>query len=236
MRRLKGRKPSPALIVAIAALCVGLVGTAVAGPIATDSRLSRADVKTVIKLARTLALRFDARFTAPIANNQITRREPGLSVKSAKSADSADSANTANSAKTADDAKTLEGIGSSAFSRQASSAIADDALVGESGTAREVDITAPQDGFLLIIASSDVFGTANDAYSCVLEVGGEAIPASHRTSELDGAENSEENCGTNTIAPVSAGAHNVKFNFTSIAATTRVDETELDVVFIPFAG
>lgn len=135
-------------------------------------------------------------------------------------------------------AKTLDGIGPSAFSRQASSAIDDNALpLGASGTARELNITAPQSGFLLIIASSDVFGSAADSYNCILEVDGAELSASERTSEFEGAGgDSEENCGTNAIVPASAGVHNVKFNFSSIGAATRVDETELDVVFIPFAG
>jgi len=42
-------------------------------------------------------------------------------------------------------AKTLDGIGSTAFSRQASSSIDNDALSGVGGgTAREVNITAPR--------------------------------------------------------------------------------------------
>lgn len=134
-------------------------------------------------------------------------------------------------------AKTLDGIGATAFSRQATSSIDDDALVGVSGTAREVNITAPQNGFLLIIASSDVFGSAEEAYTCVLNVDGANVDSTFRTSEFGvAAGDSEENCGTNTIVPAGAGAHNVKFNFSSISPTTTVDETELNVVFVPFAG
>ena len=134
-------------------------------------------------------------------------------------------------------AKTLDGIGSTAFSRQASSAIDNDALTNvEEGTARQLNITAPQNGFLLIIASADVFGSAEDSYDCIIEVDGNEIDASERTSMFDAAEDREENCGTNTIIPANAGTHNVKFNFTDLETTTTVDETELDVVFVPFAG
>jgi hypothetical protein len=48
---LKGRKPSPALIVAIVALSAALVGTAVAGPIAGIS-LSKKEKKQTSKIAR----------------------------------------------------------------------------------------------------------------------------------------------------------------------------------------
>ncbi len=132
-------------------------------------------------------------------------------------------------------AKTLDGIGTSAFSREASSSTTSNALVGVSGTARQVNITAPQNGFLLAVASADVFGSAANSYECEFNIDGANQPQSQRESHL-GTENLEENCGTNAIFPVSAGTHNVKFNFLNIAATTTVDETELDVVFIPFAG
>jgi hypothetical protein len=99
-----------------------------------------------------------------------------------------------------------------------------------------VTITAPQNGFLLAIASADVFGGETDGYTCFLNVDGSTLEQSFRTSELGEVENREENCGTNAIVPVTAGAHNVKFNFSSIGPETTVDETELDVVFIPLAG
>ena len=57
------RRPSPAMLVAIAALIVALGGTAVAGGV-----LNKKKVKN-------------------ISNNQITQRAPGLSVASAKNSD-----------------------------------------------------------------------------------------------------------------------------------------------------
>lgn len=59
------RRPSPAMVVAIVALTAALGGTAVAA-----KTLTKKNVKN-------------------ISNNQITKREPGLSVASAKTADSA---------------------------------------------------------------------------------------------------------------------------------------------------
>lgn len=110
MRRLRGRTPSPALLVAIAALCVALVGTAVAGPVAGTSRLSKADRKVVVKTARTLALRYIKRFTPPLANREITQREPFLSVNVADDATRASTANRAKTAESADTAEIAEGV------------------------------------------------------------------------------------------------------------------------------
>jgi hypothetical protein len=96
MRKL--RKPSPAMAVAITALCVSLVGTAVAAPIAVIS-LSKQDKKQVRKIS------------GKIANKRITKRAPGLSVNHANSADFASSAgiaSTADHAKTADSSKTAD--------------------------------------------------------------------------------------------------------------------------------
>lgn len=88
MRALK-RRPSPALIISVVALCAALVGTAIAGPIAGDSRLTRQDRKVAVKIARTLSLRYIKRFTPLLSDRQIAKAAPGLSVESAKEADSA---------------------------------------------------------------------------------------------------------------------------------------------------
>jgi hypothetical protein len=139
-------------------------------------------------------------------------------------------------------ANTLGGIGATAFSRQASSATSNNALRGadgEEGTARQVTITAPQNGFLLAIASADVFGeelVEPNFYNCLLNVDGVNLSQSERSSELSAPANREENCGTNAVAPVAAGPHTVKFDFTDIGQETIVDEAELNVVFIPLAG
>jgi hypothetical protein len=130
----------------------------------------------------------------------------------------------------------LDGIDSTAFTRVASSAIANNALSGTDGTARSVSITAPQNGFLLAIASADVFGGADDIYNCRINLDGADIAASRRDSAIEGANDSEENCGTNAVASVGAGGHTVNFNFAGLAGGTIVDETELDVAFIPLAG
>jgi hypothetical protein len=92
-RPRSGRKPSPALLVAIAALCVALVGTAVAGPIAEIS-LNKAEKKQTRKIARKIAQRIALR----IARAEINRRAGGLSVANANTANTANSANTANEA------------------------------------------------------------------------------------------------------------------------------------------
>src|SRR5262245_25150446 len=73
MGRLGKFRSSPALIVAAVALAFALTATAVGAPQAVISALSKKDKKQVKK----------------IANNQIDKKAPGLSVASAKSADNA---------------------------------------------------------------------------------------------------------------------------------------------------
>lgn len=68
------RRPSPAMIVATVALTFALAGTALAGP--SVSKVTKAKVRT-------------------IANQEVDKRAPGLSVLKAKTADSASSAITA---------------------------------------------------------------------------------------------------------------------------------------------
>jgi hypothetical protein len=89
MERLKGRKPSPAMVVSIIALVFALAGSAAAG-VATISVLSKKEKKQ----------------TRNIAKDEINKAAPGLSVASAETAKSANTANTANSANTANTANT----------------------------------------------------------------------------------------------------------------------------------
>ena len=101
MSRIKGAKPSAALLVAVVALVVALGGGAVAGVAVTV--LNNKEKKEVRKLARKQA------------NKRIDKREPGLDVNSAKSAETAASALNADVAATAANAETLEGKESSEF-------------------------------------------------------------------------------------------------------------------------
>jgi hypothetical protein len=73
-----GARPSPAIIVAIVALVAAVAGTAVAGPDATTS-VSKKKTKQIAKK--------QVNKLAPgIANDEITKRAPGLSVASAVTA------------------------------------------------------------------------------------------------------------------------------------------------------
>jgi hypothetical protein len=66
-------RPSPAIVVAVLALIAAVAGTAVAGPDATTSALTKSNVKKIAaKQVNALA--------PAIADEQITRRAPGLSV------------------------------------------------------------------------------------------------------------------------------------------------------------
>jgi hypothetical protein len=73
MERIKGRTPSPATVISIVALIFAVTGSALAG-VATVSVLSKKEKKQ----------------TRKIANKQITKRSPGLSVKRADIAANAD--------------------------------------------------------------------------------------------------------------------------------------------------
>jgi len=137
-------------------------------------------------------------------------------------------------------ARTLGGVRSTAFSRIAHSGIASNAIPapsGGSGTARQVSINAPRSGFLLAIASANLFNNNdNDDYRCILNLDGRDQRPSQRTGQLFFQDANEGTCDTNAAFSVTKGVHVVKFNFDDLDNTTVVDASELDVVFIPFAG
>jgi hypothetical protein len=89
MKNIRGKKPSPAMLVAIVALVFAVAGTSVAG-VATISALSKKEKKQ----------------TRNIAKSQINKAAPGLSV--------ANATNAGNAA----DAEQLDGLDSTDFQRR----------------------------------------------------------------------------------------------------------------------
>ena len=78
MDRIKRARPSPAILIAALALVAAVAGTAIAGPVATTSKLSKDETKKVKKIAKKKA------------NKQIEKKAPGLDVNSATNADKVD--------------------------------------------------------------------------------------------------------------------------------------------------
>lgn len=94
------KRPSPAMIVAMTALCVSLVGTAFAGPIAEISNLNKKDKRTVRKISRNIS--------GKVSNRRITKRAPGLNVATARNAAIANVANASVKATNAENAENAE--------------------------------------------------------------------------------------------------------------------------------
>jgi hypothetical protein len=93
MRRLRGFRPSPAIVIAVLALVAAVAGTAVAGGPGATTSVSKKKTKQIAKK--------QVNKLAPgIANQEITERAPGLSVAHA---DIADTAQTAGFARVATD-------------------------------------------------------------------------------------------------------------------------------------
>jgi hypothetical protein len=83
MRDIIGRhRPAPGTVLGLIALIVALAGTAIADPLATDSKLGKKDKKQIRKIAR----------------KQINRAAPNLSVDSAQNATNATNAISAQNA------------------------------------------------------------------------------------------------------------------------------------------
>jgi hypothetical protein len=137
------------------------------------------------------------------------------------------------------DAKTLDGIGSSAFTREAHAFSTEGFPVKKGGgVATDVNITAPQAGYLLAIGSGSAIGGPGSKYpyACGLIVDGTVDEESWRFATISAGES--DACSTNAIVPVSAGSHDVKLNFFTglVESEIGTEFDELDVVFVPLAG
>ena len=133
----------------------------------------------------------------------------------------------------AEEASTLGGVTSSAFTRVASSSHQSIVLKGEDGIAETVSITVPHSGYLFIVGSGNVTngGPTMTYSSCNLKVDGIEVQHSPRdifTSEVV----PKAECVTNAVAPVSAGTHTINLGFGTIGPSLEVENVGLGVAFI----
>ena len=258
-------RPSPAMAVAFVALLAALSGTAVALPgrnTVDSGDLKRGAVKTsdIARGAVTGSKIQNGAITgskiqngtitgAKLANDTVTgaqinestlgtvpRAERANTAGTAEHANTAGTAGNANTANTAGNANTVGGHAANSIVRVASAGVDSAALVGVSGTALSTAIDAPSTGFLVINAGSDVTNTPPaDIVDCFIEVdGAESLPSA-RTISL-GADNTEEDCTTETVVQVAAGNHTVDFEYADVDTGTTVGASSLQVLFVPFGA
>ena len=195
MRRLKGRRPSPAMTVAVAALIVALVGTAMAAPTAIKSILNKKEKKQVKNISK----------------NQVNNLAPGLSVKHATTAGSADTAKQA-------DALSPQALANIVIARSVSpGGPACDPSSTTLVNCASLDMTLPHEGRVLLVGTAGqvAFTNAQTAGDCLFRVdgvnsGGVVHVGNQYVPTPTGATSTNVPNGfSNTVVtdPVSAGPH-----------------------------
>lgn len=191
MRRIKGSRPSPAMIVAGVALVVALAGTAIAGPSAIKSVLNKKEKKQ----------------TKNIANNQINALAGGLSVANARNATNATTATNATSATTATNADLLDNLDSRQLSPAAGvNRTADLTLTENFQTLTTTTITTAAAATLVGQASVhlDSDGGNDDRGDCRFNINGTA-GIGYSTDVV----NNDETMPVTQTQSVGAGTHTV---------------------------
>jgi hypothetical protein len=198
MRRLKGSRPSPAMIVAGVALIIALAGTAMAAPTAIKSVLNKQEKKQ----------------TKNIAKNQVNKLAPGLSVRRAETAARADTATNADAL----GGQALANI-ATARSDPTTGGVCDPNTAAFVNCA-SVDVTLPHEGRVLLIGTAGQYAFAPGVSqgSCRMTLDGVALGGSFVTvgnqsdpaAGVTGAANRGFADGFSTTVvtdPVSAGPH-----------------------------
>ncbi len=103
-----------------------------------------------------------------------------------------------------------------------------------------VTVKAPRDGFLVIDAAIDAFGTAFDDFGCRLAVDdtyvtGTLIGSRVHSAGGDHTINSEENCSPTGVQQVTAGTHTVAFQIVG-RNTVNFSRASLWAMYVPFDG
>jgi hypothetical protein len=129
----------------------------------------------------------------------------------------------------------LNGYKANEIIRVSRNSKANDALVSD-GTRNAVvirtRISAPHNGYLFIVSSSDVYN-GPDVDTCALTVDGNLLFPSKRTFSLT-ADNDEGNCNTDIAVPVAEGRHTVALVAMNPAAGVTYDEATIEVIYTPF--
>jgi hypothetical protein len=107
-------------------------------------------------------------------------------------------------------------------------------LAGTNGAAVAATITAPLDGFLVISASSEFTGGADDTANCQIEVDGAMIGASRRSVAIDIPTVAAADCASDVVVEVGPGEHSIEYVFLNMAGSSVVDEAAVTAIFVPF--
>jgi hypothetical protein len=229
MTSSKGRRPSPAMIVALAALVVALAGTAMAAPTAIKSILNKKEKKQVKNISK----------------NQVNALAPGLSVKHAGTAGSADTA------KRADVSSNTDAIGGVELKDIVVAKSADpggqcDPSSTTPVDCATVDLTLPHEGRVLLVGTGGqiAFSNAETAVDCLFRIDGNnsggAVRIGNQSAPAVTGVNARDfpNGFTTTIVtdPLTAGAHQFKLVCGEAHADAEVEAPQLTVALVGSGG
>jgi hypothetical protein len=216
MRNLKGRRPSPAMIVASTALIIALAGTAMAAPTAIKSILNKKEKKQVKNISK----------------NQVNSLAPGLSVKHATTAGSADTAKRADVATNAD-ALGGQALANVVVARSDTPGAQCDPNTTAFIPCASVTMTLPHEGRVLLIGTAGqiAFNNTETSGNCLFQVdgvnsGGAVLVGNQAAPAVTGVTARGFPDGfSNTVvtAPVSAGSHSF-----ALACNQSVSDVEFE--------
>jgi hypothetical protein len=210
MSLIKSHRPSPWMLVAVAALSFALVGTAVAGPSAV-SKLTKSKVKSIAKKQA------DKELKANVAGSHV---------------------NTADKATNADTAANANALGGRSLA-QVQPVIAGNtsATVVSLGAGVDVvstTITLAATSRINVVGSAELEGAAADERAnCVLQRNGSTFGPSFETTFDDiGSDNEATLAAVSTQANVPAGTHTIAMRCTALTGTVVKDDAGINVTAV----
>jgi hypothetical protein len=220
MSLIKSKRPSPWMLVAVAALAFAMVGTAVAGPSAV-SKLTKSKVKSIARKQ---------------ADKELKANVSGSHVNLADKATDADKAKTADTATTATNAdalggKALDSVRSVAASGANATVVAS---IGGGTTVVSTSITLPVESRVLINGVAELFGAAADERAqCVLRDNGATASLGFETTFDDIGSDNEATLAATAGPTLAAGAHTLDMRCSEIAGTVGKDDAAITAVAVP---
>jgi hypothetical protein len=217
------------MVVAVCALVLGIVGSAVAGTDGLNTKVTTAKVKRIAKKQ---------------ANKVLNQKAAGLSVAKAVNADNATNATNATNAA---NAAALGGVGAAGYLKTgdvradgfASSTDIDDFTTPTFTAIAEKAFTAPVNGFAYVTASlsaeddNSFAGTGDIFFRLQLDATPVTDDVFYHELATDGASVVGATGAVTDVVPVTAGAHTLALTAREVGTGSFIVGRDISVLFVP---
>ena len=218
MKLSVSKRPSPAIIVAVAALAFAMVGTAVAGTDGLSAKLTKSQVKSIAKKQA------DKELKANVSGSHVNLADNATNATNATNANTAQNANALGGA-ALDNVRSTAGFGQSA-------AVVN---IGGGTDVATGTITTTGTSRVQLTGSAELEGAnADERAQCTIRFDGANVSLGYETTFDDINADNEAIAALNaSVNNVAAGSHTIVLRCQALAGTVVKDDAAISAIGVP---